>query len=85
MCTFKMYLEATLKPHTEVGMISVANTIPPMFTPEVIKGDVQDDEDDERVKSKSALVHLSESKPKQIEVDLEEILQKVGDNRLGLS
>ena len=69
--------EVTLEPHTKVGMISAANKIPPILTPEVIEGDVQDDEDDEKVQCKSAQVDLSASKSKQIEVDPEEILQKV--------
>ena len=47
----------TLKPHTEVGMISSANKIPPMLAPKVVKGDVQDDKDDEKVQSKSAQVN----------------------------
>ena len=36
--------EITLEPHTEGGIISAANKIPPMLTPRVIKGDIQDDE-----------------------------------------
>ena len=58
-------------------MISAANKIPQMLTPNVIKGDVQHDEDDEKVQIKSAQDDLSECKPKQNEVGLEEILQKV--------
>ena len=69
--------EVTLKPHIEVGMISDANEIPPMLTPEVIEGDVQDNKDDEMAHSKSVQVNMSESKPKQIKADPEEILQKV--------
>ena len=41
--------EVILEPHTEGGMISAANKVPPMLAPEVIKEDVQDDEDDEKV------------------------------------
>ena len=67
----------TLKPHTMVGMISAANKIPPMLAPKVVKGYVQDDEDDEKIQSKSAQVDMDEAKPKQIEVDPEEILKKV--------
>ena len=69
--------KVTFKPNTEVGMISAANKIPPMLTTKVIKGDVQDDKDDEKVQSKSAQVDMSESIPKQIEVDPEEIFQKL--------
>ena len=58
-------------------MILAANRVPPMLTSEVIKDDVQDDEDDEKVQCKSAQVDLSESKSRQAEVDLEEMLQKV--------
>ena len=36
--------EVILEPHTEVGMISAANKVPPMLAPKVIKEDVQDDE-----------------------------------------
>ena len=73
--------EVTLKPHTEVGMVSAANKISPILTPEVIEGDVQDDKNDKKVKRKSVQVDLSESKLKQIEVDPEEILQKVDLSR----
>ena len=69
--------DVTLKPNTEVGMISAANNIPPKLAPKVVEGDVQEDEDDEKVQSKSAQMDLDEAKPKQIEVDPEEILQKV--------
>ena len=62
-----------MEPHTEVGMISAANKFPPMQAPEVIKGDVQDDEDD-KIQCKSAQVELLESKSKQAKVDPEEIL-----------
>ena len=48
-----------------------------MLTPEVIREDVQDDEDDEEVQCKSAQVDMSESKSKNAEVDPEEILQKI--------
>ena len=58
-------------------MISVTNKIPPMLAPEVVRGDVQDGEDDEKAQSKSTQVDLDEAKPRQIEVDLEEILQKI--------
>ena len=49
-------------------MISVVNKIPPILAPKVVKGDVQDDEDDEKVQSKSAQVDLNEAIPKQIEM-----------------
>ena len=64
-------------PHAEVGMISDTNKIPPILTPEVIEGDVQDDKDDEKVQSKFAHLDLSESNPNQIEIDPEETFQKV--------
>ena len=35
-----------LEPHTKVGIVSVANTVPPILTPEVIEENVQDDEND---------------------------------------
>ena len=69
--------DVTLKPYTEVGMISAANKISPMLAPKVVKGDVQDDEDDEKIQSKSSKVDLDAAKSKQIEVHLEEILKKV--------
>ena len=69
--------EVILEPYTKVSMISTANKLPPMLTPEVIKEDVQDNEDDEKVQCKSAQVDLSESKSRQAEIDPEEILQKV--------
>ena len=67
----------SLKAHTKVCMISAANKITPMLTPRLVEGDVQDDKDNEKVWSKSAQMDLSESKPKHIDVDLKEILQKV--------
>ena len=66
-----------MEPHAETGMIAAANKVPPMLTPEVTKGDVQDNEDDEKVQCKSAQRELCESRSKQAEVDSEEILQKV--------
>ena len=57
-------------------MISAANKIPPMLAPKVVKGDIQDHGDEKKIQSKSAQVDLDETKPKQIEVDPEEILQK---------
>ena len=56
--------EVTLKTHNEVGMISAANKILLMLTSEVVKGDVQDDEHDKKIQSKSAQVDLSEYEPK---------------------
>ena len=47
--------DVTLKPHTEVGMISAANKIAPMLALTMVE-DVQDDEDDEKIQSKSAQV-----------------------------
>ena len=41
--------DVTLKPHTEGCMISAASKIPPMLAPKVVEGDVQDDEDDEKI------------------------------------
>ena len=41
--------EVILELHTNVGMLSDANKVPPMLAPEVIKGDVQDDEDFEKI------------------------------------
>ena len=69
--------EVILEPHTKVSMISAANKVPPMLAPEVIKGDVQDDEDDEKIQCKSAQLDFLESRSKQAEVDLEEIIQKI--------
>ena len=69
--------DVTLKPHTEVDMISAANKIPPMLVPKVVEGDVQDDEDDEKIQRMSAQMDLDEAKLKQIEVNPEEILKKV--------
>ena len=65
-----------MEPHTKVGMISAANKVPPMLSPEVIEGDVQDDEDGEKIQCKSAQVDLLESKTKEAKIDPEEILQK---------
>ena len=48
-----------------------------MLTPKVIKEEVQNDENYEKVQCKSAQVDLSESKSKQAKVDPEEIPQKV--------
>ena len=62
--------DVTLKPHTEVGMISTASKIPPMLAPKVVEGD---DQDDEKIHCKSDQVDLDEAKLKQIEVDPEEI------------
>ena len=66
-----------MKPNTEVCMILAVNKIPPILAPKVVKGDVQDNEDDEKIQSKSAQVNLDEAKPKQSEVDPEEIFKKV--------
>ena len=38
-----------LEPHTEVGMISAANKVSSVLTPDVLEKNVQDDEDDENV------------------------------------
>ena len=43
----------------------------------MVKGDIQDDADEEKIHSKSAQVDLDEAKPKEIEVDPEEILKTV--------
>ena len=56
--------QATLEPHTKVGMISAANIVPTTLAPEVIEDDIPDDEDDERMQCKSAQVYLSNSKSK---------------------
>ena len=58
-------------------MISAVNKIPPILTPKVVEGNVQDNEDDKKVQGKSAQVDWDEAKPKQIEVDQEDTLQKV--------
>ena len=58
-------------------MISAVNKIPPMLVPKIVEGDVQDDEHDQKIQSKSAQMDLDEAKPKQIEVDPQEILKKV--------
>ena len=58
-------------------MISAANKIPLMLAPKVFKGDVQDNEDNEKVQSKSAQLDLDVAKSKSFEVDPEEIFQKV--------
>ena len=68
--------EVILELHTKVGMISAANKVPPLLAPEVIKGDVEDNEDDEKIQCKSAQMDLLQSKSKQTKVDPEEILQK---------
>ena len=58
-------------------MISAANKIPPMLAPKLVKGAVQDDENDEKIQSYSAQMDLDEMKPKQIEVDPKETPKKV--------
>ena len=58
-------------------MISATNKIPPMLAPTMVQGDVQDDENDEKIQGNSAQVDLDEVQPKQIEVDPKEILKKV--------
>ena len=55
-------------------MVSAANKVPPMMTPDVLEKNVQDDEDDESVHCQSALAELSESEIRQAEIDPEEIL-----------
>ena len=37
--------DITLEPHTEVGMVSAANKVPSILTPDVLEKNVQDDED----------------------------------------
>ena len=69
--------EVTLEPHTEVGRITATNKVPPTLAPKVIEENIPDDEGDEKIQCKSAQVGLSNSKPKQVKVDTEEILQKV--------
>ena len=63
-----------LEPHTEIDMVSVANKIPSMLTPDVLEKNVQDDEDYESIQCQSAQAELSESEIRQAEIDLEEIL-----------
>ena len=58
-------------------MVSAANKVPSMLTPDVLEKNVQDDEDDESVQCQSAQAELSESEIRQTEMDPEEILQKV--------
>ena len=69
--------KVTSEPHTEVGEILAANKVPPTLAPKVIKEDIPDDEDDEKLQCKSAQVDLLNSKSKQVKVNLGEILQKV--------
>ena len=66
-----------LEPHTEVGMVSAANTVPSILMPDVLEKNVQDDEDDESVQCQSDQAEFSESEIRQAEIDPEEILQKV--------
>ena len=63
-----------LEPHIKVGMVSAANKVPSMLTPDVLAKNVQDDEDDKSVECQSAQAELSESEIKQAEIDPEEIL-----------
>ena len=58
-------------------MVSAANKVPSMLTPDVLEKNVQNYEDEESVQYQSAQAELSESEIKQAEIDPEEILQKV--------
>ena len=58
-------------------MVSAANKVPSMLTPDVLEKNLQDDEDDESVQCQSSQAELSESEIRQVEIDPEEILQKV--------
>ena len=53
-------------------MVSAANKVPSMLAP-----DVQDNEKDESVQCQAAQAELSKSEIRQVEIDPEEILQKV--------
>ena len=66
-----------LEPHTEGGIVSVANIVPSKLTPDVLEKNVQADEDDESVHCQSAQEELSKSKLKQTEINPEEIMQKI--------
>ena len=62
-----------LEPHTEVGMVSAANKVPSILTPDdVLEKNVQDDEDNKSVQCQSAQAELSESEIRQVEIDPEE-------------
>ena len=67
-----------LEPHTKVGMVSAANKVPSILTPDVLEQNVQDEEDEESVQCWSVQAELPESEIRQAEIDPEEeILQKV--------
>ena len=69
--------DINLEPHTKVGMVSDANKVPSMLTPDVLEKKVQDDEDNTIVQCQSVQAELSESEIRQTKIDPEEILQKV--------
>ena len=66
-----------LEPHTEVGIVSAANKVLSILTPDVLEKNVQDDEDDKSVQCQSAQAELSKFKLKQTEIDPEEISKKM--------
>ena len=66
-----------LESHTEVGIFSAANKVPPILAPDMLEGNVQDDENDASVQCLSAQAELPESELRQTGIDPEEILQKV--------
>ena len=66
-----------LELHTEVGIVSAANEVPPILIPNVLEENIQGNEDDESVLCQSAQAEFSESELRQTEIDPEEILQKV--------
>ena len=47
-------IKGRCSPHTEVGIVSAANKVPLILTPDVLEKNVQDDEDEESVQCQSA-------------------------------
>ena len=58
-------------------MVSAANKLPSILTPDVLKKNVQDDEDDKSVQCQSAQAKLSESEVRQAEIDSEECSRRL--------
>ena len=50
-----------LEPHTEVGIVSVANKVLSILIPDVFEEDIQDDENEESFQCQSGQAKLSES------------------------
>ena len=69
--------DVILEPHTEVGMVSAANKVPSILTPDVFEENIQDDEDDGSVQFQSVQAELPGSELKQTEIDPEEIIQEI--------